>query len=69
MHSDDTTSWAAIVATGSLLIQACSAPGTGTVGGWAYAGDASYLRVTIMDSRFFHLAHNGSTVHPGIDVA
>lgn len=69
MHSDDISSWAAIVATGSLLIQACSAQGTGQIGGWAYAGDEGYMRVTIMDSRYLRLANSGSAAYLGIDVA
>lgn len=52
-HEDDTSSWSAITAIGSILIQACSVPGTGFVGGWALAGDEQYMNITIMNSRGF----------------
>ena len=62
LHRDDTSSWAAIVAAGSLLMQACSVPGTGMVAGWALVGDGEYMRITIMDSRYIprHLEQTGT---------
>lgn len=50
-RSDETSSWSAITATASLLIQACSIPGSGAVGGWALAGDDEYMKITIGNSR------------------
>ncbi|CAF9923177.1 MAG: hypothetical protein HETSPECPRED_005263 [Heterodermia speciosa] len=50
-RSDETSSWSAITATASLLIQACSIPGTGAVGGWTLAGDDENMRITIGNSR------------------
>ena len=52
-HEDDTSSWSAITGIGSMLIQACSVPGTGFIGGWALAGDEQYMNITIMNSRGF----------------
>lgn len=49
------TSWAAITATGSQLIQACSAEGSGYIGGWTFAGDEEYIKITIMDWRYLRL--------------
>jgi len=37
---------------GSLLIQACSIPGSGAVGGWTLAGDDNYMKITIGNSRY-----------------
>jgi len=53
---DETSSWSAITAMGSLLIQACSIPGSGSVGGWTLAGDDSNMRITIENSRYLALA-------------
>lgn len=52
VHRDDTSSWSAIVATGTLLLQACSGSGSGKVGGWAAVGDEEYMRIMIMDVRY-----------------
>ncbi|KAI4220171.1 MAG: hypothetical protein L6R36_007810 [Xanthoria steineri] len=52
VHRDDTSSWSAILTTGSLLLQACSGPGTGYVSGWAAVGDEEYMRIMIMDARY-----------------
>ena len=54
-RDDEASSWATVVATGSLLIQACKAPGTDSVGGWAYTGDDNNIKITIMDRRFLAL--------------
>lgn len=68
---DETSSWAAITATGSLLIQACSIPGSGAVGGWTLAGDDNYMRITIGNSRYLASADASSgestSTIPGAD--
>ena len=58
---DETSSWSAITATGSLLIQACSIPGSGAVGGWTLAGDDNYMRITIGNSRYLASADASSS--------
>ena len=53
-RNEETSSWSAITSVGSLLIQACRVPGSGYIGGWAFAGDDEYIKVTIIDWRFLH---------------
>ncbi len=60
---DETSSWSAITAMGSLLIQACSIPGSGAVGGWTLAGDDNYIRITIGNSRYLASA-GASSIEP-----
>jgi len=48
---------------GSLLIQACSIPGSGAVGGWTLAGDDDYIRITIGNSRYLASA-GASSIEP-----
>ncbi len=60
---DETSSWSAITAMGSLLIQACSIPGSGGVGGWTLAGDDNYIRITIGNSRYLASA-GASSIEP-----